>query len=152
MIKGIIFDFNRTIYDPEKNALTEGVIELLEDLSSRFQLCLLSKTDEADRRKQISELGLDKYFKDIQVNEEEKQESHFQRCLMIMNLKASEVAVIGDRVAGEIFVGNQLGMLTVWYKSGKFAARLPQNEQEIPDHTITTLTLSELYRILYWKK
>ncbi len=148
MIKGIIFDFNRTIYDPEKNALTEGAIELLEDLSSRFQLCLLSKTDEADRRKQISKLGLDKYFKDIQVNEGEKHKSHFKRCLKIMNLKASEVAVIGDRVVGEIRVGNQLGMLTIWYKSGKFATRLPQNEQEVPDYTITALTLSELDKIL----
>ncbi len=148
MTKGIIFDFNRTIYDPEKNALTEGVIGLLEDLSLRFQLCLLSKGVEAERRKQISELGLDEYFKDIQVNEGEKQESHFQRCLRIMNLKASEVAVIGDRVAGEIRVGNQSGMLTIWYKSGKFAARLPQNKQETADYTITALTLRELNKIL----
>ena len=149
MIKGIIFDFNRTIYDPEKNTLTEGVIGLLEDLSSRFQLCLLSSGAEAERRKQISELGLDEYFKDIQVNEGEKQESHFQRCLRIMNLKASsEIAVIGDRVAGEICVGNQVGMLTIWYKSGKFATRLPQSKQEIPDYTITALTLQELNKIL----
>lgn len=148
MIKGIIFDFNRTIYDPEKGRLTKGIIELLKSLSSRYQFCLLSKKAEADRRKQISELGLDKYFKDIQVNEGKKQKSHFQRCLRIMNLKASEVAVIGDRVAGEIHVGNQVGMLTIWYKSGKFATRLPQNKQEIPDYTITTLTLSELNKIL----
>jgi len=148
VIKGIIFDFNRTIYDPEKNALTEGVIELLEDLSSRFQLCLLSSGDKIERRKQISALGLDKYFKDIQVNEGEKQESHFQMCLRVMDLKASEVAVIGDRIAGEIRVGNQSGMLTIWYKSGKFATRLPQNNQEIPDYTITVLTLQELNEIL----
>ena len=140
MIKGAIFDFNRTIYDPESDALIEGSLDLLEKLISEgYKLCLLSKKTTKDRRQQISNLGLDEYFLGIQVIEGKKSVENLERCRQVMSLKASEIAVVGDRVQGEISLGNQLGMVTIWYKSGKFSNEMPQNESQKPTHTITKL-------------
>ncbi|MBL7206746.1 MAG: HAD hydrolase-like protein [Candidatus Aenigmarchaeota archaeon] len=76
MINGIIFDFNRTIYDPETDVLTDGAIDLLEELhNSGYKMCLLSKRTHPKRREEISLLGLDRYFLDVLVIEGEKKKN-----------------------------------------------------------------------------
>ncbi|MBL7206745.1 MAG: HAD hydrolase-like protein [Candidatus Aenigmarchaeota archaeon] len=56
-----------------------------------------------------------------------------------MDLQPQNVAVVGDRVVGEIYIGNVLGMKTIWYKSGKFSIVLPENHIQEPDHIIMEL-------------
>jgi putative hydrolase of the HAD superfamily len=147
MIKGAIIDFNRTLYDPESSSLIPGAIDVLERLTNEgIKLCLISKRTKEERREQISELGLDKYFLDIQVLEDDKSQESFERCVRIMSLNPSEIAVLGDRVKKEIYLGNKLGMRTIWYKSGKFASELPQNKDEEPQYTITRL--EEIFQYL----
>jgi len=46
MIKGIIFDYNRTLFDVDNNKLIEGVPELVEKLSKKYKLCLVSRTSK----------------------------------------------------------------------------------------------------------
>jgi len=141
MIKGIIFDFNRTLYDPETSSLAPGALEALDRLSEKgYKMCLLSKKTQEDRRERISELGLDKYFLDIQVIEGERREENFERCSRVMSLNNCEIAVVGDRIRSEITLGNRLGMATIWYKSGKFASETPRITEEKPDYTITALS------------
>jgi len=140
MIKGVIFDFNRTLYNPDTNALNEGALELLEKLaSSGYKLCLLSKKSEEERKDKILRLGIEKYFIFIEVVEGEKTEKNFKKCLEIMALQSQKVAVIGDRIRSEIILGNQFGMRTIWYKVGKFAAELPRNKNENPNFVIDNL-------------
>jgi FMN phosphatase YigB (HAD superfamily) len=140
MIKGIIFDFNRTLYDPDTQQLTPGVLKILDTLiKDGYKLCLLSKKTKDERREQIAQLGLDKYFLNIQVVEGEKTESNLQECTRIMNTTYSQTAIVGDRVKSEIRLGNILGMKTIWYKSGKFANETPQNALEQPKYIITNL-------------
>ena len=146
MIKGIILDFNRTVYDPEKDKLTDGVLELLDNLKkSDIPLCLLSKKTREDRRDQITDLGLDEYFIDIQVIEGNKTEMNFHQCLDKMHLNPHEVLVVGDRIKSEIVLGNKLGMKTIWYKSGKFANELPDKKIEEPNHTVSKLSEIRIY-------
>ncbi len=38
--RAVIFDFNRTLYDPDSGALYEGVVELLENLKNERRLFL----------------------------------------------------------------------------------------------------------------
>jgi ribonucleotide monophosphatase NagD (HAD superfamily) len=47
--------------------------------------------------------------------------------------------VIGDRIKEEIRVGNSCGMATAWYRCGKFAQELPQQDIEEPKYIITNL-------------
>lgn len=141
MIKGIIFDFNRTIYDPDIPGLTIGSTNLLEKLiNDGYKMCLISKASSIERKDEISKLGLDKYFIDIQVIVDgHKTEENFERCIQIMSLKPDEIAVVGDRIKKEIYLGNLFGMTTVWYKSGKFANELPDCDDEKPTFTISNL-------------
>jgi FMN phosphatase YigB (HAD superfamily) len=137
MIKGIIFDFNRTIFNPETNKLTKGTNKILNKLK-HLKLCLISK-NSCDRKKQINDLKLNKFFIDIQIIENDKEKKHFKKCLKLMKLKPNEILVIGDRIKKEILIGNQLKMITVWFKSGKFSEDIPNNKLEKPNYTITNL-------------
>ena len=150
MIKGILFDFNKTLYDPELDAIIDDADMILQKLKNDgYQLCLISKLSQKSydsRAEQISQLGLDRYFIDIQIIEGNKTEEHFQRCVRIMSLNPSEIAVVGDRIREEITLGNRLGMRTIWYKNGKFSEESPQSHDEKPQHTITSL--KEIYKHL----
>lgn len=140
MIRGVIFDFNRTLYDPDTKQLVSGATTILAWLQDRgCQLCLISKKSAEERELLISSLGLNRYFRKILVIEGSKQESHFQECLSAMALPASEVAVVGDRIREEIYLGNRMGMHTIWYRSGKFAAEVPENSAQLPRCIITSL-------------
>ncbi len=139
MIKGVIFDFNRTLYDPETNKLVEGALGLLERLKKRkYKLALISKKTAEEREDRIYQLGLDKYFQTIKLTES-KSEDDFVDILASMSLCASEVAVVGDRVKLEIKIANRLGMRTIWYRKGKFANEVYEEEDERPYYTITKL-------------
>lgn len=102
-------------------------------------MCLLSMESDTNRRLQIKRLGLNKYFILIKIISGNKSENDFRDCINKMNLKASEITVIGDRVEGEIRLGNIFGMTTVWFKKGIFSKRKPMNDEETPDHTIVDL-------------
>jgi FMN phosphatase YigB (HAD superfamily) len=138
----IIFDYNRTIFNPETDTLYGGVLELLKDLSVNHNLVLISK-DEAGRDVKLKDLGIDGYFEN-KIFVKEKTVEVFKK--LIENNE--KVLVIGDRVRGEISIGNQLGFITVWIKQGKFANELPQNQNEIPNHEIDEIKqLSEIIKI-----
>ena len=139
MIKGIIFDFNRTIYDPCTDSLTEGCLKVLDALGDKeCRLCLLSVKTRPDREEQIDRLRLKPYFKKILIinEEEQKNEGHFQECLDAMSLTPQEVAVVGDRIEEEICVGKKMGLTTIWYNPS--SKELPQNLPK-PDHEIDKL-------------
>jgi len=138
----IIFDYNRTIFNPEIDALYTGVLELLKELSDRHSLVLVSK-DEIGRENKLKDFGIAQYFENT-VFVKEKTNEVFKNLVK----DDEKVLVIGDRVRGEISVGNQLGFITIWVKQGKFANEIPQNQNEIPNHAIDEIKqLSEIIKI-----
>jgi FMN phosphatase YigB (HAD superfamily) len=138
-MKGVIFDFNRTLYNPENDKLIEGATDVLNALrAKKYKLALLTKKIKEDRLNQIYKLGLESYFLHIQVAEENKTEKDFNICLNALRLKSRDVAVVGDRIKSEIALAKRLGMTTFWYKSGKFASELPKAGEE-PDYIISNL-------------
>lgn len=138
----IIFDYNRTIFNPETGTLYAGVLEMLKILSLNHDLFLVSK-NELNREDFFEELGISEYFKKA-IFVEEKNEDIFKN-LVGDNLN---VIVVGDRIKGEIFIGNKLGYTTVWVKQGRFANDLPKNKEEIPNHSIEDIKeLMEIIKI-----
>lgn len=128
------------LFDPDKNSLSEGAAELLEYLvKSGYKLCLIAKKSNEEREGLISELGLPKYFLKIKVVEPEKTGEDFLECADIMDLNPQEIAVIGDKIKKEILIGNRVGMITIWFKSGKFSSELPEDLSEEPRYIITKL-------------
>lgn len=139
-LKGVIFDFNRTLYDPDSGKLIPGALGLLEALkSSGYKLTLLCKKSASDRIELVNSLGLDKLFPHILLIEGNKQTLHIQHCLKRMQLEAHEVAVVGDRVEEEILAGNLAGTVTIWVKQGKFGLVEPTNDQQKPTHVVNNL-------------
>lgn len=140
MCKGVIFDFNRTIFNPNQDGLMEGATDLLNYLKEKnYRLSLLSKTNYPGREEQINALGIEKYFDDIIVTYGNKQESHFKRLIGAMKIESFETIVIGDRVKSEILIGNQMGMRTIWLRKGKFKDEWPAGKNEKPDFIIYNL-------------
>ncbi|MFH1849800.1 MAG: HAD family hydrolase [archaeon] len=142
MIKGIIFDFNWTLYDPKAKAPTTGAIDLLKTLQD-YRLCLvsccISGISVEKRKEQIATLGLLEYFDNIVVVEHEKTEKDFRHCAEEMKLPPEQILVIGDRITSEIQFGNRLGMTTVRLRHGEHSKAEPENKDQQPDHEITSL-------------
>jgi len=144
---GIIFDFNRTLYDPEKEKLMEGTIKLLNTLKKRgVIMALLSKTTTSDRRQLIRSLGLDDYFTKVVLTSGTKNESHFTEMMEAMQVSANRCVVVGDRVKSEITIGKKLGLQTIWLRRGKFRKEVADSPKEQPDHIINNL--HEIYSLL----
>ena len=139
----IIFDYNRTLFDPETNSLYPGVLTLLKDLSSNYTLFLVSK-NEPTRTKTIRELGLEKFFQEI-LFVPEKSKAIFET----LKINPAETLVVGDYLPSEIAAGNDFGATTVRVLQGKFKDLTPTSSLENPDYQVTSLIeLSQLLKQL----
>ncbi len=137
MERVIIFDFNRTIYDPDSDKLVAGAKFVLRTLLRRgFKLFLISRAQKS-RRELINKLGLDEYFVRVVVTSD-KNRGDFERFLS-KKTDLSSSFIVGDRVRGEIAIGNKLNLQTVWVRSGKFADELPRSDIENPTYTVKEL-------------
>lgn len=137
MGKIIVFDFNRTLFDPEKGELFPQAEKVLKTLSQKgFSLFLVSRGE--DREVLINELGIKKYFKKIVVNKE-KTLASFEETIRGEWIELENSYVIGDQVKREITFGNLLGFKTVWLKKGKFAFESSVGVAEKPDFEIKNL-------------
>jgi len=139
----IIFDFNRTLFDPKNDSLFQGALEMLKYFHKQsFQLVLLGKGD-AKRREKISNLNIEQYFSEIYIVKE-KSLSQLEK-IKTAN-KGRIIYSVGDRIKKEIKLGNILGITTIWFKNGKFSNDIPEFKEETPSYTISSL--SELKKII----
>ena len=143
-MKAVIFDYNRTLFDPDKDALYPEVIEVLGGLKKTVLMALIAKGD-ANRMEKIRNLGLLKYFKLVIINQE-KSVADFEKCVKELGLPAKDIFVVGDRVNEEIRCGKSIGAVTVWFRNGKFKDELPKGKEEEPDYTIDDL--KKLFEII----
>lgn len=134
MKRKIIFDFNRTLFDPESLSLDDQAVNVLTKLRDKgFDLYLISHGLEGERL--IEELGIKNFFKKA-VFVEEKNKEVFKD---LVGENVRNVIIVGDRVGHEIKIGNLLGFKTVWLKKGRFATELPAEKVEEPDFVIEKL-------------
>ncbi len=140
--RAIVFDFNRTLHDPDADALYDGVLEMLDVLRAERRLFLLSKKEKG-REGRLRELGIAGHFEDV-LFVERKTSELLAEMLAKGNLNPTQVVVVGDRARGELHVANSLGSETVWFRQGKFAHETPDSYE--PTHTVRTL--SELHGLL----
>ena len=138
MKKIIIFDFNRTIYDPDDNCLIPGARFVLRTLLRRgFSLYLVSRAGQS-RKDLIEKLAIKKYFSRIIVAEE-KSKKDFERIVTPKMINRRASFVVGDRVRKEIRISNSLGLQTIWFRAGKFADEKPRKKIEQPTYIVRTL-------------
>lgn len=134
----IIFDFNRTLYDPESGEFIQGSDNVIREFHKRGHKLFLVSKDEGPRKERMESVGLDKYFESMHFVEE-KSEGLFKMILREANVVPANCYVIGDYIKSEIVIGNTLGMNTIRYRRGKFSEMEAQSEMEEADKEISNL-------------
>ncbi len=136
MIKTIIFDWKRTLYDPDTKSLIDGVLDLLEFIKSKGVPMILIGKGADEMHEEVDRLEVRRYFKNIVFAEGEKDINVFKG---FVSTNPKETVFVGDRVRSELEIGNKLGATTIWVKQGRFADEEPQNGQQKPDYTVSSL-------------
>lgn len=132
----IISDWKQTLYNPEAKQLIDGAQELLDFLKQKnAQIVLIGKGSQ-DMYDEVARLQVETYFSEILFRDESKSTAQFAP--FFTNDPASTY-VIGDRIKGEITVGNELGATTIWVRQGKFANETPETHSEQPTYTVSSL-------------
>ncbi|OGM04314.1 hypothetical protein A2715_02750 [Candidatus Woesebacteria bacterium RIFCSPHIGHO2_01_FULL_39_32] len=146
MIKLIIFDFNRTLFNVEKGSLIPRCLEMLDKLSVRYDLAILST------QKRGRDLHIQKLFGKTKVKNtvivDEKSTENFQKIMANFDVAPSETLIVGDYLKEEIAIGNKIGSFTVWFKNGKFSKEKPENKYEKPNFILRELNYINLLGIL----
>jgi FMN phosphatase YigB (HAD superfamily) len=147
MEKIIIFDFNRTLYDPDAKLLVPKATFVLNALIRRgFTLFLISR-GERSRKSAIDDSGIGRYFNSITISDE-KNKGDFMSIIRDKKIDFENSFVVGDRLSDEIKIGNSLGFKTIRIKAGKFSDEVPQTADEIP--TYSANGLEEILKMIHW--
>lgn len=137
MIKLVIFDWKRTLFDPDRKKLIPGALELLKSIKNKEIPMILIGKGGGDMQEEVDRLKVRNYFQQIIFAEGDKDPQVFIPFMSKNNPK--ETILIGDRVRSELLIGNQLGATTIWVKQGKFAAEEPEVEEQQPNYTVLNL-------------
>ena len=133
----VIFDFNRTLFDPEKKGLLTCAKDLLSDLRKKGYGLLLLSHGQADKAL-VDRLGIRGYFEEI-ILSRAKSKKDFEKAIGNRQIDLKESFVVGDRIKKEVRIGNELGFKTIWLRRGKFDSELPKKANEEPNFVIGEL-------------
>lgn len=123
-----------------QHELIPGAIELLETLSAKYSLYLVSNGTESVQKNRLRLSGIAPYFKQIFISQQigankpdiQFFEGVFSRAPEIVK---EESVIIGDSLTSDIQGGINAGILTVWFdRHGKSS-----HCQIRPDHTVSSL-------------
>lgn len=141
MMRAIIFDWGRTLYDSESQALFPRTKEVLQVLSRRYLLAIVSLASDGnieERQQMLQAFDIKKYFTSIHFDQKDKDHL-YMLALSTLGLLPREVVIVDDRVIRGIRWGNIHGAMTIWIKQGKFMHEEPNGETGMPTYTIRTL-------------
>lgn len=149
MIKAIIFDWSRTLYDSEGNKEFPEAMDILEyckEKKYRLTLVSLVSSDESipgttleSRNQQIYGSPLKTYFEKISITDSDKDLA-FGETAKYLGFPNEEVLIVDDRTIRGVRYGNKNGHQTVWIQKGRFSDELPNAETGVPTYTIKSLT------------
>ncbi|MFH2018411.1 MAG: HAD hydrolase-like protein [bacterium] len=131
----IIFDWNRTLFDPDAQAVYPEASVLLGALKNNT-IVLISRGVSSDPRLFLGRMGLIDVFSEIIVTK--KKTTQLFRRIKIKN-SATSFWVIGDKLDSEIACGNRAGFTTIRVRQGKFAETLPNTPDEQPCFEVGSL-------------
>jgi FMN phosphatase YigB (HAD superfamily) len=141
VIRAIIFDWGRTLYDSESQALFPQTEKVLKILSKQYILAIVSLASDGniERRQQVLQAyDIKKYFTAIYFAQKDK-DPLYTMALSTLALSPQEVAIVDDRMIRGIRWGNIHGAMTIWVKQGKFMYEEPNDETGMPTYTIRNL-------------
>ncbi|OGE79030.1 MAG: hypothetical protein A2751_01045 [Candidatus Doudnabacteria bacterium RIFCSPHIGHO2_01_FULL_46_14] len=150
MIKAVIFDWGRTLYDNDLNREADGAKEILRFCKEKgCRMALVSKVSgnhTVEGRTQLIENSPLRQYLDLFFVTAEYKDKFLDEIVRNWDLPRSEIMIVDDRTVRGIKYGNEHGHPTVWLEKGKYAQELPNAETGQPTHRIRELR--ELFEIL----
>ena len=112
----------------------EGAVDLIQDLSSRYYLCVMTNGVSRTQYSRLKKNHFDQYFRHIFVSEDtgyqKPMKGYFDYCFnRIPGFSADEALIIGDSLTSDIKGGANAGVDTCWYN--------PDGQQAGADAVIT---------------
>jgi len=108
-IRGILVDLDNTLVRWDRNDMEDGFLEWVAQAKKKgLKLCLLSNglSHRVTRFAKLMDIpAVGKALKPRKLA--------FRRGLRLLELRSSEVAMIGDQLFTDIFGGNRLGLFTI---------------------------------------
>ncbi|MFS4493942.1 HAD family hydrolase [Maribacter sp. 2308TA10-17] len=124
--------------------LLEGVNEVLEMLSDRYRLIVLTKGDLLDQERKIERSGLSKYFHHVEVLSDKKEENYLN-LLDHLEINVSEFLMIGNSLKSDVLPLINIGAQAVHVP---FHTTWQHEEVAIEDEDVKYLKINRLTDIL----
>lgn len=129
-----LFDFNRTLFNPDMGVLFPGALGCLSNLRQQGTILILLTTYSPGRNLNLfNKLGIADLFDSCRIVDQKTVASFLE---ILNGFENSRTFVIGDRLDEEILIGNDLNLTTIWINQPK-ATDTPLTG--IPDYTINSL-------------
>ena len=116
---GLLLEENYILRSPQQKGLVEGTIEILEYLSTKYQLHIITNGFKEIQHIKIENCNLKKYFKNIFISEEigcnKPNQGIFEFALNHLSALKSETIMIGDDWDADILGAQQFGMSSIYF-------------------------------------
>ncbi len=127
-----------------KLELLDGVEEVLEKLSARYRLLVLTKGDLLDQERKLEKSGLIDYFHHVEVLSD-KKEINYSRLLEHLEIGVSEFLMVGNSLKSDVLPILNIGARAVHVP---FHTTWAHEEVHPEQHENRHLTLSSLRDLL----
>ena len=107
-VKVLIFDLDNTIMKVDENVPSDKVVALFKKLSSDFQVFIASNNVKERVRRIGKFMNVHAFYSVVKPTKKIKK-----LLLNKYDVKMNEVAIIGDQIVTDIFMGNRLHMHTI---------------------------------------
>jgi putative hydrolase of the HAD superfamily len=124
--------------------LLEGVNEVLEELSGKYRLIVLTKGDLLDQERKIERSGLSKYFHHVEVLSDKKEENYIN-LLEHLEIDVHEFLMLGNSLKSDVLPLLNIGAKAVHVP---FHTTWQHEEVTVEDEDIKYLKINKLTDIL----
>lgn len=122
--------------------LFQDAREVLERLSKKYKLYLVTQGNEATQRQKVELVNIAPFFSKIFYVDPKRNESKTDAFRAIGELEGGEPSgfmSVGNRVDTDISTAKALGWKTCWVRTGEYTHMSPASHMEMPDFEISRI-------------
>ena len=127
--------------------LLDGVEDVLQVLSDKFRLIVLTKGDLLDQERKLDRSGLSKYFHHVEVLSD-KKESNYKNLLEHLEIDVSEFLMVGNSLKSDVIPILNIGATAVHVPFHTTWAHEVVPDEEQPNDHLTLNGLRDLLKYL----
>ena len=129
------------IYLGQGHYFIEGAEEVLQKLSKKYRIYLVTNGTLSVQRGRLKSSGIEKYLQGVFISEEigynKPSKEYFEKCFSkIPDFKKENTVIIGDSLSSDVQGGINAGIKTIWFHR---AQDLTEDPQPKPDYEIKSL-------------